>query len=69
MLDACERAMEMLASSADEAAIEGTNLIYNKLMDYLKTKKGTDKIEAKGERNSTPTSTQAVVELPHQPGL
>ena len=44
VLDACERAMEMLASSADEAAIEGTNLIYNKLMDYLKTK-GLDKIE------------------------
>lgn len=52
VLDACERAMEMLASSADEAAIEGTNLIYNKLMDYLKTK-GLDKIEAKGEKFDT----------------
>lgn len=27
VLDACERAIEMLASSADEAAKEGTNLI------------------------------------------
>lgn len=52
VLDACERAMEMLASSADKAAIEGTNLIYNKLMDYLKTK-GLDKIEAKGEKFDT----------------
>lgn len=52
VLDACERAMEMLASSADKAAIEGTNLIYNKLMDYLKTK-GLNKIEAKGEKFDT----------------
>lgn len=52
VLDACERAMEMLVSSADKAAIEGTNLIYNKLMDYLKTK-GLNKIEAKGEKFDT----------------
>lgn len=48
VLDDCERAMEMLAQSSDEAAKEGTSLIYNKLMDYLKTQ-GLARIEAKGE--------------------
>lgn len=62
VLDACERAMEMLASSADEAAIEGTNLIYNKLMDYLKTK-GLAKIEAKGEKFDTDLH-EAVTQIP-----
>lgn len=62
VLDACERAMEMLASSADKAAIEGTNLIYNKLMDYLKTK-GLDKIEAKGEKFDTDLH-EAVTQIP-----
>lgn len=62
VLDACERAMEMLASSADEAAIEGTNLIYNKLMDYLKAK-GLDKIEAKGEKFDTDLH-EAVTQIP-----
>lgn len=62
VLDACERAMEMLASSTDEAAIEGTNLIYNKLMDYLKTK-GLDKIEAKGEKFDTDLH-EAVTQIP-----
>lgn len=47
VLDDCERAMEMLAKSSDEAAKEGTSLIYNKLMEYLKTC-GLEKIEAKG---------------------
>lgn len=62
VLDACERAMEMLVSSADEAAIEGTNLIYTKLMDYLKTK-GLDKIEAKGEKFDTDLH-EAVTQIP-----
>lgn len=62
VLDACERAMEMLVSSTDEAAIEGTNLIYNKLMDYLKTK-GLDKIEAKGEKFDTDLH-EAVTQIP-----
>lgn len=62
VLDACERAMEMLTSSANEAAIEGTNLIYNKLMDYLKTK-GLDKIEAKGEKFDTDLH-EAVTQIP-----
>lgn len=48
VLDDCERALEILAQSSDEAAKEGTTLIYNKLMDYLKTR-GLTRIEAKGE--------------------
>ena len=48
VLDDCERAMEILSNSSDEAAKEGTQLIYNKLMEYLKTQ-GLAKIEAKGE--------------------
>ena len=47
VLDDCERAIEMLSKSSDEAAKEGTMLIYNKLMDYLKTQ-GLARIEAKG---------------------
>ncbi|MBR5906647.1 MAG: nucleotide exchange factor GrpE [Bacteroidales bacterium] len=48
VLDDCERAMQMLAGSSDEAAKEGTALIYNKLMEYLKTR-GLTEIEAKGQ--------------------
>lgn len=47
VLDDCERALQILATSSDEAAREGTELIYNKLMSYLKTK-GLKVIEAKG---------------------
>ena len=49
VLDDCERAMDLLSKSSDEAAREGTALIYNKLMDYLKTK-GLAVIEAKGAK-------------------
>lgn len=48
VLDDCERAMKMLESSADEAAKEGTSLIYNKLFAYLKSC-GLEPIVAKGE--------------------
>ena len=48
VLDDCESAMKMLAESSDNAAREGTALIYNKLMEYLKTK-GLTVIEAKGQ--------------------
>ena len=48
VLDDCERAMQMLAGSSDEAAKEGTALIYNKLMEYLKSR-GLTVIEAKGQ--------------------
>lgn len=48
VLDDCERAMQILQSSSDEAAKEGTALIYDKLMAYLKTR-GLEVIEAKGK--------------------
>jgi len=49
ILDDCEIALASLKDSTDsEAAKEGTNLIYNKLLTYLGTK-GLKKIEAKGE--------------------
>ena len=38
VLDDFERAKKMLENSPDEAAKEGTELIYNKLMGYLKGK-------------------------------
>ena len=49
VLDDCERAMAILADSSDEAAREGTELIFNKLMAFLKTQ-GLSVIEAKGEK-------------------
>lgn len=52
VLDDCESALKILDGSKDEAAKEGTNLIYNKLMDYLKTR-GLERIEAKGEPFNT----------------
>lgn len=48
VLDDCERAMKMLESSADEAAKEGTSLIYDKLFAYLKSC-GLEPIVAQGE--------------------
>lgn len=49
VLDDCEIALEQLKKSSDSAAaIEGTELIYNKLMAYLKSK-GLSVIEAKGQ--------------------
>ena len=62
VLDDCERAMEMLSKSSDEAAKEGTTLIYNKLMDYLKTQ-GLSRIEAKGETFDTDFH-EAVAQMP-----
>ena len=48
VLDDCERALKRLETSSDKAAQEGTALIYNKLMGYLKTK-GLEVIDAKGK--------------------
>lgn len=62
VLDDCERAMEMLASSSDEAAREGTALIYTKLTEYLKTR-GLTAIEAKGQRFDTDFH-EAVTQFP-----
>lgn len=62
VLDDCERAMAILEKSSDEAAKEGTSLIYTKLMDYLKTR-GLAKIEAKGEDFNTDFH-EAVTQFP-----
>lgn len=62
VLDDCERAMELLSKSSDEAAKEGTSLIYDKLMKYLKSK-GLEKIEAKGEKFDTDFH-EAVAQVP-----
>ena len=49
VLDDCEIALsQMEKTEGNEAAIEGVQLIFNKLMGYLKAK-GLERIEAKGE--------------------
>ena len=49
VLDDCEIALsQMEKTEGNEAAIEGVQLIFSKLMAYLKTK-GLERIEAKGE--------------------
>ena len=49
VLDDCEIALSQLEKTeGNEAAVEGGQLIFNKLMGYLKTK-GLERIEAKGE--------------------
>ena len=63
VLDDCERAMKMLEeNSADEVAKEGTALIFNKLMGYLKTK-GLEVLKAKGEKFDTDFH-EAVAQFP-----
>lgn len=53
ILDDCEIALSQLEKSTDsEAAKEGTQLIFNKLMTYLKGK-GLEKIEAKDKEFDT----------------
>ena len=63
VLDDCERAMKVLAESNDSAAAkEGTELIYNKLMAYLKSK-GLTPIEAMGTDFDT-DEHEAVAQFP-----
>ncbi len=62
VLDDCERALKLLESSADEAAKEGTRLIYSKLMTYLKTC-GLEVIEAQGSKFDTDFH-EAVTQFP-----
>ncbi len=64
VLDDCESALKMLENSADEAAREGTQLIYTKLMGYLKTK-GLEPVKAKGEKFDTDFH-EAVAQFPVQ---
>ena len=48
ILDDCQRALNVLRESEGaEAAIEGTELIFNKLMGYL-NQRGVERIEARG---------------------
>jgi molecular chaperone GrpE len=63
VLDDCERALAVLRESNDsEAAKEGTELIYNKLMTYLKGK-GLAVIEAAGQPFDTDLH-EAVAQFP-----
>lgn len=63
ILDDCERAMSALRESEDtSAAKEGTELIYNKLTGYLKSK-GLAAIEAKGTAFDTDIH-EAVAQFP-----
>ena len=65
VLDDCERALQVLKDSDDsEAAKEGTELIYNKLMTYLKGK-GLAVIEALGQPFDTDVH-EAVAQFPVQ---
>lgn len=65
VLDDCERALQVLRESdADKAAIEGTELIYNKLMAYLKGR-GLSVIESLGKELDTDYH-EAVAQLPVQ---
>lgn len=64
VLDDCERAIEVLKSAEGDhkAAIEGTELIYNKLYSYLETK-GLKKMEVKGKELDTDFH-EAVAQFP-----
>ena len=65
VLDDCERALQVLKDSDDsDAAKEGTELIYNKLMTYLKSK-GLAVIEALGQTFDTDLH-EAVAQFPVQ---
>ncbi|MGM9736391.1 MAG: nucleotide exchange factor GrpE [Candidatus Cryptobacteroides sp.] len=65
VLDDCERAISVLNESTDsDAAKEGTNLIYQKLMAYLKSK-GLAVIEAKDQVFDTDMH-EAVAQFPVQ---
>lgn len=65
VLDDCERALHVLRESeADKAAIEGTELIYNKLMTFLKGR-GLSVVEALGKELDTDYH-EAVAQLPVQ---
>lgn len=65
ILDDCERALKVLMDSDDsDAAKEGTELIYGKLMGYLKSK-GLAVIEAFGQPFDTDVH-EAVAQFPVQ---
>jgi len=64
-LDDCEKALDMLSKlEGCEAAVEGTKLIYDKLMAYLKSR-GVTRIEAVGADFNTDLH-EAVAQFPVQ---
>lgn len=66
VVDDCERALEMLRKSeADPAAVEGTELIYNKLVAYLKSK-GLNKMENVVGADFDTDFHEAVAQFPAQ---
>ena len=66
VVDDCERALEMLRKSeAGEAAIEGTEIIYNKLVAYLKSK-GLNKMENVIGSDFNTDFHEAVAQFPAQ---
>lgn len=62
VLDACEQAIKMLANSEDEAAKQGTQLIFDKLMSALKAR-GLAVIEARGKDFDTDFH-EAITQIP-----
>ena len=63
VLDDCQRALNVLRESdAAQAAVEGTELIYNKLVAYLK-QRGVERIEARGAAFDTDYH-EAVAQFP-----
>ena len=65
VLDDCERALQVLRESgADKAAVDGTELIYTKLMTFLKGR-GLSVIEALGKELDTDFH-EAVAQFPVQ---
>lgn len=63
VVDDCQRALTVLRESdSAQAAVEGTELIYNKLMAYLK-QRGVERIEARGATFDTDFH-EAVAQFP-----
>ncbi len=62
VLDACEQAVKMLSASEDTAALEGTQLIFNKLMSALKSR-GLSVIEAAGKEFNA-DEHEAIAQIP-----
>lgn len=63
VIDDCERALKVLSESdAPKSAVEGTELIYTKLVNYLKSR-GMERIEAVGKEFDTDFH-EAVAQFP-----
>lgn len=62
VLDACEQAVKMLSGSGDTAALEGTKLIFEKLMSALKAR-GLSVIEAVGKEFNA-DEHEAIAQIP-----